>query len=247
MASALKKLNNLEILNLGDCLLKSGGTKLICKALGGRHPNLRELVLDSNEIRLKGGLEIVKAVEDKKKLEKLSIDANQFGASGLKQIMKKLSDIGKSDIVDETEDNEEPDSDEEDPDVSEDEESSDPTPSQPSQSSASIFGGSPKPSIFGGASSTSTSIFGGSANTTPFKPAGNLFTASPSSVFGGSTSTNSASIFAGNSSESPKPSGIFSSSSKEDNSSSKPTFGASVFGNTASGGSSPFLETPPVE
>ena len=67
MASALRKLNNLEILNLGDCLMKSGGTKLICKALTGRHPNLRELVLDSNEIRLKGGLEIVKAIQDKDK------------------------------------------------------------------------------------------------------------------------------------------------------------------------------------
>ena len=121
MASALEKLNKLEILNLGDCLLKSNGTKLICKALSGRHPNLRELDLDSNEIRLNGGLEIVKAIQDKNKLEKLGIDANQFGESGLKQLLKKISEIGKEDIVGETEDNEEPDSDEEDLDVSDDE------------------------------------------------------------------------------------------------------------------------------
>merc|ERR1719445_2972328 len=121
MASALKKLNNLEILNLGDCLLKSGGAKLICNALKGRHPNLKEFVLDSNEIRLKGGLNIVKAVKNKSDLVKLSIDANQFGAAGLKKIMEKLEEIGKKDIVGDTEDNEEPDSDEEDPDVSDDE------------------------------------------------------------------------------------------------------------------------------
>ena len=47
-------------------------------------------------------------IQDKDKLEKLSIDANQFGESGLKQILKKISDIGKADIVAETEDNEEP-------------------------------------------------------------------------------------------------------------------------------------------
>ena len=234
MASALRKLNNLEILNLGDCLMKSGGTKLICKALTGRHPNLRELVLDSNEIRLKGGLEIVKAIQDKEKLEKLSIDANQFGESGLKQILKKISDIGKEDIVGDTEDNEEPDSDEEDPDVSDDEvdeADNSKQDSTDSKTASSIFGGSsaskPGASIFGGAPS-SGSIFGGAAsNTTPFKAAGNLFSASPSQgtpVFG--TPTSSSSIFGGASntsteSETPKSSGIFTKLS---------TPGPSVFG-----------------
>ena len=33
MAAAIKKLDKLEVLNLGDCLLKFGGTKLICNAL----------------------------------------------------------------------------------------------------------------------------------------------------------------------------------------------------------------------
>ena len=241
MASALRKLNNLEILNLGDCLMKSGGTKLICKALTGRHPNLRELVLDSNEIRLKGGLEIVKAIQDKDKLEKLSIDANQFGESGLKQILKKISDIGKADIVGETEDNEEPDSDEEDPDVSDDDEpAADKTKpdSTESKTAASIFGGSPKPgaSIFGG-SSSSGSIFGGAAATnSPFKAGGNLFSASPSQgtpVFG--TPTTSSSIFGGaatpaSESETTKSSGIFTKVS---------TPGASVFGGSAVSSTTP--------
>merc|ERR1719412_585258 len=254
MASALRKLNNLEILNLGDCLLKSGGTKLICRALTGRHPNLTELVLDSNEIRLKGGLEIVKAVEDKTNLQKLSFDANQFGASGLKQILQKLSDIGKRDIIGETDDNEEPDSDEEDPDVS-DEEETEPETAKPQSSSTSIFGGSPKPgaSIFGGTSSSS-SIFGGQANNTSFKPAGNLFTAAPpqgASVFG--SSTPSASIFSkpADSSTAEKPqstSNIFAPLSGEAASSSKPTFAfgtgappsSSICGGSATSSSSLF-------
>jgi Ran GTPase-activating protein (RanGAP) involved in mRNA processing and transport len=58
MGAALRKLDNLEVLNLGDCLLKSAGAALICHALASRHPGLRELVLDSNEIRLQGALEV---------------------------------------------------------------------------------------------------------------------------------------------------------------------------------------------
>jgi Ran GTPase-activating protein 1 len=51
MARALKQINQLEVLNLGDCLLKSAGAKLIARAIKNRHPNLKELVMDSNEIR----------------------------------------------------------------------------------------------------------------------------------------------------------------------------------------------------
>merc|ERR1719219_3396343 len=96
MASALKKLNKLEVLNLGDCLLKSAGAKLICRALVGKHPALREFILDSNEIRLKGGLEIINAVKDKTDLVKLSIDGNQFGSAGLEKILRKLEEVGRT-------------------------------------------------------------------------------------------------------------------------------------------------------
>ena len=51
MSRALRRINGLEVLNLGECLLKSAGAKLIARALKDRHPHLRELVLDSNEIR----------------------------------------------------------------------------------------------------------------------------------------------------------------------------------------------------
>ena len=269
MATALKKLNKLEVLNLGDCLLKSGGTKLICRALAGNHPALRELVLDSNEIRLKGGLEIVNAVKDKAELLKLSIDANQFGSSGLKKILTKLEEIGKKDIVGETEDNEEPDSDEEDPDVSDDEQVEETVgeacqPSQPfsfktkeTKSPAQALLGTSSKTIFGG-SGSNNSIFGGSANTTSFKPAGNIFTSPPStsnSVFGNTTTNttnNSPAIFGGSGSGSTS-SSIFGTptttarDSKEatpsssvftrlsDSKDSTPAFGSSVFGSSTSG------------
>merc|ERR1719481_696321 len=200
MATAIKKLNKLEVVNLGDCLLKSGGAKLICNALKGRHPNLKEFVLDSNEIRLEGGLNIVDAVRGKENLQKLSIDGNQFGEDGLEKILKKFADVGKSDILEEIEDNEDPDSDEEDPDVSDDEEEKElvttPKPAfsfKPSNTESSIFSGSPQSSgsVFGG-SSANASLFGGNTTNTPFKPSGSLFGSKESpggSIFGKAAET----------------------------------------------------------
>ena len=214
MAQALKKLEKLEVLNLGDCLLKSAGAKLICRALKGRHPGLKELVLDSNEIRVKAVDDFVKAVKGKSKLERVSISGNQLGASGLKRVQEKLEELAMADKLEEVEDNEEPDSDEEDPDVSEEEEEEVEAPPvattpkaafsfTPSSSSnnSSMFGGSSKPvggSVFGGAAASS-SLFGSSASS-PFKPAGNLFSTPASNVFSPSSkssaeASSSSSIF----------------------------------------------------
>eukprot|EP00092_Neocalanus_flemingeri_P036782 GFUD01040043.1.p1 GENE.GFUD01040043.1~~GFUD01040043.1.p1 ORF type:complete len:2751 (-),score=928.30 GFUD01040043.1:212-8194(-) len=232
MGAAIKKLNNLEVLNLGDCLLKSGGTKLICKALKGRHPKLREFVLDSNEIRARGGLEIVEAVKGKENLVKLSIDGNQFGEDGLKKILQKLEEIGKKSIIGEVEDTEEPDSDEEDPEVSDDEDDSSPAPAaapkpafsfnaEAVQAPSSIFGGSPKTttSVFGGSASTPT-IFGGASANTPFKPAGSLFGSaeSPGGSIFGKAAESSASVFG-------KPAESSNLFGKPANSSGTPVFG----------------------
>merc|ERR1719402_2208167 len=121
MAATLKKLKNLEVLNLGDCLLKSAGAKLIARAIKNNHPQLRELVLDSNEIRVSGGLEVVDSIADKKELVKISIDGNQFGDDGVQALRRRLKEIGQLEKLGEMEDNEEPDSDEDDPELEEEE------------------------------------------------------------------------------------------------------------------------------
>merc|ERR1719180_117375 len=215
MAEALKKLEKLEVLNLGDCLLKSAGAKLICRASKGRHPNLKELVLDSNEIRVKAVDDLVKAVKGKSNLERVSISGNQIGASGLKRVQKKFKELGMMEKLEDVEDTEEPDSEEEDPDVSEDEEEVEApeaatvktpkaafsfTPSSTSTSSSIFGGGASKPvggSVFGGGSSSATtgassSLFGSNSASSPFKPAGNLFSSpapTASSVFSPSSSS----------------------------------------------------------
>ena len=108
LAEALPKMQKLEVLNLGDCLLKTEGARLIAYALKESHANLRELHMDSNEIRLAGGFAIVDAIANKDKLEKLTLDTNQFGAEGCGRIMQKLHAVGKRQAIDEIEDDEEP-------------------------------------------------------------------------------------------------------------------------------------------
>ena len=122
LAAALTKLTRLEVLDLSSCLLKSAGASLICRTLAASHlQTLRQLLLDHNELKLRAGLEIVKAVRDKANLTKLSIDGNQFGSAGLQKILEELEEAGKREILGEIEENEEPESDEEDQDVSDEE------------------------------------------------------------------------------------------------------------------------------
>lgn len=188
-----------------------GGAKLISRALKGRHPNLKELNLDSNEIRISGGLEILEGIKDKTNLTHLSMDANQFGDEGEEKLRNRMDAMGKGDILAEMEDNEEPDLDEDDPDVTDDEQDqggSESTPTAAPKSTGSLFSGNAAAkNLFGEASSTTTlfgtpktsstsSIFGGAASS---KPVDSSFsfgakTDSPS-IFGGKTAESSSSLF----------------------------------------------------
>ena len=58
----------------------------------------RELVMDSNEIRIAAGREIVAAVAGKDGLERLSVDGNWFGEDGEKTLTKLLKEAGKFEV-----------------------------------------------------------------------------------------------------------------------------------------------------
>ncbi|XP_042868321.1 ran GTPase-activating protein 1-like [Penaeus japonicus] len=113
MADKLPMMQNLEVINFGDCLTKTAGAKMIAKALAPGHENLRELFLDSNEINIKGGIAIAEAMENKKNLEKLMLDCNQFGEDGREMLVSLLNDLGQLEALDSLEDDEDPDSEEE--------------------------------------------------------------------------------------------------------------------------------------
>ena len=236
MADALSKLQKLEVLNLGDCLLKTEGARLIAYAIKDGHPNLKEWHMDSNEIRLAGGLAIMDAIKNKNNIKKLVIDTNQFGAEGCGRIMKKLSEINKRHVMEEIEDDEEPDDeeDEEEIDLEGGEEENVAQVQNLTSFSFASTGSSNKTSIFGGAAASpvskppTESIFG-----TPTNSVSNS-----NSIFGGSSVTTSASpaLFGGGSTFGSNTSGgIFGNLNKN---STTPSPG--IFGQASSGSSSIF-------
>lgn len=95
IADALPELQNLQQINFGDCLLKTKGALLLAEALKSAHLNLEELVVGFNEIKKDGGLKLVAAMANKKKLKSLVLDGNQFDEEGLKQLKKELIGYGK--------------------------------------------------------------------------------------------------------------------------------------------------------
>ncbi|TRY72155.1 hypothetical protein TCAL_00256 [Tigriopus californicus] len=213
LANVLPKLQKLQVLNLGDCLLKTEGAILVAKALETGHMDLEELHLDSNEIRVDGGVRILESMLDKPKLRQLTLDANQFGEAGCQRLMSMLKAKGKENIVgEEIEEDEEPDSDEdneEDGDEDEDDDDDDDyeddeeyegqdgeeddyyegeeqSQASPPKPAASIFGG--PTTTFGTSSPSVGSIFG-----TPKaddKPS--IFGGSPNPCLGGFFSTSTA-------------------------------------------------------
>ena len=103
-----------QVLNLGDTLLRTSGAQLITEALSEGHVSLRDLAMDSNEIRRDGGVAVAKMVASKPNITSLALDANQFGEAGCEEICKILEEAGKSKIMEPFEDDEEPDEDDDD-------------------------------------------------------------------------------------------------------------------------------------
>ena len=74
----LPSLNNLEVINFGDCLVKTEGAKALAKSLRSAVNNLKELNLSFDEINKEGALAIVEALESKDSLEKLELNGGSL-------------------------------------------------------------------------------------------------------------------------------------------------------------------------
>lgn len=70
----LPSLKNLEVINFGDCLVKTEGAKALAKSLRTSVNNLKELNLSFDEINKEGALAIVEALESKDSLKKLELN-----------------------------------------------------------------------------------------------------------------------------------------------------------------------------
>ena len=253
LAVALKKLKHLEVLNIGDCLLKTSGALLIADALKeSGAEKLQELYMDSNEIRIEGGLAIVEAVKSSPNLKLLMLDGNQFGDDGCSKIEQILKDSGKSHIMEEFEDDQGSDEDSEEDDDDSNEDGDDDYEDEEDEDggdeddegksvenvSSGLFGSKQgTPSLFGSATTgntSSTSIFGETKACSIFGTPSQE-NKSISSIFGGNKSLganneNSTSIFGTPKNNESSPS-IFGSDKK-------PT--SSIFGGATSGPTSIF-------
>lgn len=70
----LPNLKNIEVINFGDCLVKTEGAKALAKSLQGAVNNLKDLNLSYDEINKEGALAIVEALVNKESLEKLELN-----------------------------------------------------------------------------------------------------------------------------------------------------------------------------
>lgn len=74
----LPNLKNLEVINFGDCLVKTEGAKALAECLRSALNNLKELNLSFDEINKEGALAIVEALASKDSLEKLELNGKFF-------------------------------------------------------------------------------------------------------------------------------------------------------------------------
>ena len=74
----MPKLHNLEVLNFGDCLIRTGGALSLAKSLKQGQTSLTELVLSGNEIRQPGALAITESVADMESLKILDLNSGCF-------------------------------------------------------------------------------------------------------------------------------------------------------------------------
>lgn len=94
IAGALSKLKNIQTINFGDCLLQRNGCIAVCEALiaGGNIENVKEIILNGNEIGGQLAVEALNRLFADKQHYKVSLDLsnNNFGSDGVDQLNELL-------------------------------------------------------------------------------------------------------------------------------------------------------------
>uniref|UniRef100_A0A8C7V891 Ran GTPase activating protein 1 n=1 Tax=Oncorhynchus mykiss TaxID=8022 RepID=A0A8C7V891_ONCMY len=121
MAQALKHLRSVQVINFGDCLVRSEGAIAIAEAITEGLPILKELNLSFGEITGEAALLVAQSVEGKATLEKLDLNGNCLGEEGCDALREVMDGLNMGDLLGSLSDDEgEPE--EEDDDEDEDEE-----------------------------------------------------------------------------------------------------------------------------
>uniref|UniRef100_A0A4W5KTD4 Ran GTPase activating protein 1b n=1 Tax=Hucho hucho TaxID=62062 RepID=A0A4W5KTD4_9TELE len=111
MAQALRHLRTVQVINFGDCLVRSEGAIALSAVLREGLPTLKELNLSFGEITEAAALVLAQAVQDKPHLEKLDLNGNCLGEEGCEALKETMD---RADILASLSDDEgEPDDDDE--------------------------------------------------------------------------------------------------------------------------------------
>lgn len=92
-------LNELKIINFGDCLLRSDGAKEMARAVQEHLPNLEEMDLGFNEINGEAALAIATALANKPTMKKIELNGNSIGETNVELIRQVLEAKGHEDIL----------------------------------------------------------------------------------------------------------------------------------------------------
>uniref|UniRef100_A0A2K5CDZ8 Ran GTPase-activating protein 1 n=1 Tax=Aotus nancymaae TaxID=37293 RepID=A0A2K5CDZ8_AOTNA len=126
VAETLKTLQQVEVINFGDCLVHPKVAVAIADAIHGGLPKLKELNLSFCEIKRDAALAAAEAMADKAELEKLDLNGNTLG-EGCEQLQEVLDGFNMAKVLaslsdDEEEGEEEAEEEEEDKEEEEEEE-----------------------------------------------------------------------------------------------------------------------------
>ena len=91
IADAVEVLEGLEVLDLGDCLVRSDGLKKLANALSTCY-NIRELNFAFGEVRIEAARELLDSIP-LEQLERLDLNGNKFGDDGCDEIMDLVGDL----------------------------------------------------------------------------------------------------------------------------------------------------------
>uniref|UniRef100_A0A2K6TJ39 Ran-GTPase activating protein 1 C-terminal domain-containing protein n=1 Tax=Saimiri boliviensis boliviensis TaxID=39432 RepID=A0A2K6TJ39_SAIBB len=98
MAETLKTLQQVEVINFGDCLVCSKGAVAIADAIHGGLPKVKELNLSFSEIKRDAALAVAEAMADKAELEKLDLNGNTLG-EGCEQLQEMLDGFNTAKVL----------------------------------------------------------------------------------------------------------------------------------------------------
>ncbi|KAG7226509.1 hypothetical protein INR49_003830 [Caranx melampygus] len=96
---ALKHLRNVQVINFGDCLVRSEGAIALAAVLREGLPILKELNLSFGEITEAAALVVARAVMDKPHMEKVDLNGNCLGEEGCEALREVMENMDKGDVL----------------------------------------------------------------------------------------------------------------------------------------------------